>query len=351
MIKIGLAAFGMSGQVFHAPLITDTEGLLLKGAVQRPGKDRKVSLHDHYPEAQAYESYALLLADPDIDVVVVNTPQELHYEQALLALEAGKHVVVEKPATLTYQQITHLYEVVDRVGRSVIVFQNRRWDADFLTLKQVVSSGVLGHVVQYESTFNRWRNYLEVGSWKEVPNEGSGLLYNLGSHLIDQVVHLFGAPATVFGIVKAERKGSQVVDAFQVVLQYADGLTANLRSSYLVAEPVPKFAVHGDLGSFVKYGLDVQEGHLKAGLVPSTQPNWGHEEEANWATLYTEKSVSPVRVAIPSIAGSYQSFYQGLRDHLADGAPAPVDAFAPAMTIKIIEAVMESSATGRVVWV
>lgn len=348
-VRVGLAAYGMSGAVFHAPLINDVDGFQLIGAVERPTtRQRKYNLLTNWPEATRFTSYEELLAS-EVDLVVVNTPQHLHYEQGLQALRAGKHILLEKPATLKASELAHLYELAASSGLSVVIFQNRRWDADYLTLSQIIRSGALGRVVQYDATYNRWRNYIECNTWKEEPSVGSGLLYNLGPHLIDQVLFLFGKPASVFGLLKAERTGGKVVDAFHIILNYANGLTASLRSSYLVKEPVPRYAIHGDKGSFVKYGLDIQEDDLKAGLVPSTKATWGQEPEENWGTLATESSGQDARMIVPSLPGAYQKFYRGLYDHLTNDAPPPVDFETPLVTMQVIEAVMESSATGRLI--
>lgn len=343
---VAFTAFGMSGRVFHGPLVSAEPGLRLVGAAERS----KHQLNQYYPEAKRYSSLTELLADDAVHLVVVNTPQALHYDQCKQALSAGKHVVVEKPAALTLAQCKDLMALADAKGLVFQVFQNRRWDADFLTIQRLMNLGKLEGLTYFESTFNRFRPVVDHSSWKEQPEEGSGLLYNLGPHLIDQALVLFGRPVSVWAHLETERKGAKVIDYFHLVLRYPTGLTTHLRSSYHVAGPIPRFTLHGSFGSYIKYGLDVQEAQLNQGLLPGDAA-WGWEPESANGTLYPAdaagKLLEPLK--IPSLQGDYAMYYRGLCDRLCGKATAGIQDGFPFMAIEIIEAAYQSNNTGQVI--
>lgn len=343
-IGVGFTAYGMSGQVFHSPLVQDTQGLELVAAVERS----KNLLPARFPNAKQYRTLDQLLADDAVQLVVVNTPQAFHFQQAEAALEAGKHVVLEKPAALTYAQCQHLQKLASDKGLLLQVFQNRRWDNDFLTLLHLRDQGALAGLTYYESTFHRWRPDVDHTSWKEQPEEGSGLLYNLGSHLIDQALVLLGMPFKVSARLRAERPGAKVIDSFHVTLYYASGTEAHLKSSYLVAAPEPKFLLRGMFGSYVKYGLDGQEAALKASMLPSQDPAWGADPEQDFGTLYSFQSGTMNKRVVPTLQGRYQDFYAGIVSALNGGTHPVPDDF-PFQTIRIIEAAMLSAARGAMV--
>lgn len=346
-IKTGIASFGMSGQVFHAPFIETNPHFQLCTIVERSKELSK----ERYPDATIVRSIPELLDDEDIELVVINTPDSTHYEYAKMALEAGKHVVVEKPFTTDITQAKELITLSESKSLMLSVYQNRRWDADFLTVKDIINKGLLGRLVEFESTFARYRNYIKPNTWKETGTTGGGLTYNLGSHLIDQAVQLFGMPEAVYANIATLRTGGHVDDYFQINLlrpQLAPELRITLKSSYLMREPEPRFVLHGTLGSYVKHGIDVQEEALLRGEMPN-QPNWGEEDEQNWGILNTEVDGNPLYGRHPSQPGDYNAFYQNIYEHLRLGKPLATDARYVSNVIRIIEAAYNSSREEKVI--
>ena len=262
-IKTGIAAFGMSGKVFHAPLLFNHNGFELKTIVEH-SKDEASQL---YPTVSVIRDVDSLLADEEIELVIVNTPDASHFDLAMKAINAGKNVVVEKPFTQTFEQANELIEAAKQKNVMLSVFQNRRWDADFLTIQKVIEGNLVGRLVEFESHFDRFRNYIKPNTWKEKAETGTGTLYNLGSHLIDQAVVLFGMPDAVNAEIRVLRPGGEVDDCFDVRLSY-NFIKVTLKASYLVREPGPKYLLHGINGSFLKWGLDPQEEALTAGAIP-----------------------------------------------------------------------------------
>jgi len=346
IIQTGLAAFGMSGKVFHGPLLSAHLGFRFKKVVERSTRTA-ASL---YPKVEVVDSYEELLRDDAIELVIVNTPDYLHESMAEQALRAGKHVVVEKPFTFTYQEAQSLMELAAQKGRFLSVFHNRRWDSDFLTVQQVVKNGWLGHLVEYEVHYDRFRNFVEANNWKEGTRPGapgSGILYNLGSHLIDQALVLFSTPQSVTADIRTQRPGGQVPDAYELILDY-DSLKVTLKSGYLVREPGPRYLLHGSEGSFVKYGIDPQEEALKVGGVPGS-PGWGMEPESDWGLLNTGLQGLHFRGKIESLPGNYSRFYEGVYQAIVQGGEPPVKPEEAAAVIRIIGAAMESSREKRTI--
>lgn len=340
MIQVGLTAYGMSGKVFHGPLLEASDKLNLCAVVERT-KNESEKFH---PKAKIYRSLEELLYDSDINWVVINTPHFMHFEQAFAALQAGKNVVIEKPMCLTVKQAEILIAKAKDLNKALTVFQNRRWDSDFLTVEKLVESGKLGTVTLFESRYDRFRNYIEPNTWKEIDGEGSGLLYNLGSHLIDQALKLFGKPETVFSKIRKERIGSQVPDSYLLILSYAN-LEVRLSSSYHIKEEMPRFAVHGSEGSFVKFGLDVQEEALKK-REKILNASWGLEPENLWGIL---NLADGSREKWPSERGDYLAFYNELADYCKGGKSLPVSADEALNVIKVIELAYLSNQEGRVI--
>lgn len=339
-IHTALCAYGMSGSVFHAPLLDAHPGFYMKKILQRTPRGAK----ERYPYIDIVKDVKDILTDPKIELVVVNTPEHTHYELTKKALEAGKHVVVEKAFTPTYSEAEELVTLAQKLGRMLVVFQNRRWDGDFLTVSKVVKENMLGRLVSFESHFDRYRNYIQEGSWKEDEGPGRGVLYNLGTHLIDQALVLFGKPASVTADVRIQRQDGAVPDAFDIWLNYPE-VKVKLSSSYLVRKPGPRFMLHGTLGSFEKYGFDPQEDALKQGAVP-TGANWGNELAENWGNLITDLTGLTVRGQIETLPGVYEAFYTGVYECLRHGAPKPVSDEDMLSVIRIVEAAIESSKKG-----
>ncbi|WP_438034324.1 oxidoreductase [Sorangium sp. So ce204] len=338
-VYVGLVGYGLAGAVFHAPLIRSVPRLRLAAiATRREGQ----VMADHSGVA-VHPTPEVLIAEPGIDLVVIASPNETHFPLARAALEAGKHVVVDKPFTITSAEADELIALAARRGRLLSVFQNRRWDADFRTVRSCIEQGLLGEVASYEAHFDRFRPAIKQG-WREQAAPGSGILYDLGAHLIDQVLVLFGPPRAVTADVLAQRSGARTVDYFHLTLDYGKRRVI-VRSSTLVPEPGPRFAVHGDGGSFLKHGIDGQENALKAGTRPGV-PEWGREDPRWFGTLVT---ASGERRVIESLPGAYEAYYEGIAAAILDGAPPPVRAEEARDVIRVIEAAMKSAAERRTI--
>lgn len=336
-IRTGIASYGMSGSVFHAPFIANHPGFELYAIVQRSSD----SALERYPSVKIMRSYNELLADKTIQLVVVNTPDVTHYEFTKQALQAGKHVIVEKPFVFTVSEGEELIALAKKYERMLCVYQNRRWDGDFMTVKQVINSGVLGRVVEFQSAYQRYRNQIQPGTWKEKADQRVGLTYNLGSHMIDQAVNLFGVPQAVYADIDKLREGTEVDDYYHILLHYPH-VKVNLRASYLIREETPRYYIHGTKGSFIKYGLDPQEEALKIGLSPTT-PRWGMDEEATYGLLSTDLNGLHFRGKIETIPGNYMGFYEDIYQSFKKGCKPQTEASAVLPVIRIIEAAFESS--------
>jgi scyllo-inositol 2-dehydrogenase (NADP+) len=326
-LKVGLIGYGHAGSIFHAPLLRAEPRLELSAVAT----SRKDQVARDLPGVRCVASPAELFADEGIDLIVVASPNETHRELALAALGAGKHVVVDKPLANSSREADELIAAAARAGRTLSVFQNRRWDGDFLTVKNLIAGGAVGPVDYYEARFDRYRPQIKVG-WREEEKAGSGLLYDLGAHLIDQAMNLFGPPDSVTGRVEKQRPGARVDDYFRVELRYGPML-AVLGASMLAPEPGPKFLVRGDVGTFEKFGLDPQEDALKAGRHPGGA-DWGCDRPENYGTLTTKTGARRVE----TLLGAYQDYYAGLAACLLDGAPNPVPAEDARRTLSVLEA-------------
>lgn len=346
-LKTGLAAFGMSGQVFHAPFLSTDPHFELTAITER-SKDLS---REKYPQARIVRSFDELLAVDGLELVVVNTPDCSHYEYARRALEAGKHVIVEKPFTTTVEEGEELAALATERGLTLSVYQNRRWDCDFLTVKEILNKGLLGRLVEFESTFPRYRNFIKPDTWKETGESGGGLTYNLGAHLIDQAVQLFGMPEAVFADISTLRTGGKVDDYFIIHLlksQKAPEVKITVKASYLMCESEPRFVLHGTEGSYVKYGLDPQEEALTKGVLPGAS-HWSEEDKSQWGVLHTERNGDVIRKPYPSLPGNYMAFYENVYRHIRQGEPLQSDARGVIDVIRLIEAALESSRTQSVI--
>ena len=340
-ISVGIASFGMSGKIFHAPLLANNQGFKVVKIVER----NKSEVNDIYPYVESVPNFDDLLNDDRIELVVVNTPDSTHYEYAYKALKADKHVVVEKPFTRTLRQGEELINLADKRNRILSVFQNRRWDGDFLTVKKIVEKELLGRLVEFESNYMRYRNYIQANTWKESAIQGIGLVHNLGSHMIDQAVVLFGMPEAVWADVDKMRSGSEIDDYYHIKLIYPD-IKVTLKASYLVREEGPRYILHGVHGSFLKYGLDPQEEMLMKGYNPS-MPNWGTEPESQWGLLNTEICGMHYRGRIETLAGNYNAFYNNIYNAIRRRGELEVLPEQAIDVLHIIEAAKESSRCGQ----
>jgi scyllo-inositol 2-dehydrogenase (NADP+) len=338
-ITVGLVGYGLGGSVFHAPLIGAIPELRLSTIVT----SRSDRVAQDLPGVRVSATVAELISDPAIDLVVVSSPSPTHFEIARAALRAGKHVVVDKPFATSVREADELIAIAEANNRMVSVFQNRRWDNDFLTVKKCVADGLLGNVYHYEAHFDRFRPQLK-GGWREEPAKGGGLLYDLGSHLIDQALQLFGTPHAVLADIFSQRAGAMAEDYFHLVLDYGHR-RAILHAANVVREPGPHFLVHGDNGSFLKYGLDSQEASLKAGMRPG-DPLYGLDDPANYGQL---TAADGSREVVQTLRGGYQEYYAGIAAHLQRGAPVPVNARDSRDGLAIIEAARRSAVERRTI--
>jgi predicted dehydrogenase len=288
-----------------------------------------------------------ILNDDSISLVVINTPEHTHYDLGKKALLAGKNVIVEKAFTVTSAEAQELIDIARANNRLLSVFQNSRWNGDFLTVQQIIREKLLGQLMQYEAHYDRFRNYIQPGTWKEEARPGTGSLYNLGSHMIDQALVLFGWPQALLADISTERPGGRVSDCFEVILYYGQ-LKVTLKSSYLVREPGPRYMLHGTAGSFIKYGVDPQEAFLKAGGSP-LEEGYGTEPEQQWGKLNTTLNGLHFEGRIATIPGSYLRFYENIYGAITSNEPLWVKPEQALQTIRIIEAALKSHAEKRVI--
>lgn len=336
-VNTALCSFGMSGIVFHAPFIHLHPGFNLYGIWERT----KDVARQKYPEVKIFRSLEELLADDAVELVVVNTPNYTHFDYARQALEAGKHVVIEKPFAATSQQAAELIQLAQQKNVILSVFHNRRNDSDFKTVQQVIQQGWLGEIVEAEIHYDRYKIEPSPKEHKEIPRPGTGLLYDLGPHIIDQALVLFGSPEAVFADVRALRPSSQVDDCFDITLYYSS-LRVKVKSSLIVREPLPSYIIHGREGSFIKSRADVQEATLQSGIEPGIE-GYGTEPDTEQGLLHTEKNGEVIREKIPTLTGNYMDYYNGIYKAIREDQPVPVNAADALTGIKIIEAAYNSS--------
>ena len=342
-IKTALCSFGMSGWVFHAPFIHLHSGFQLYAVWERS----KQLARQKYPDIISYASYEEMLKDPGIELVVVNTPNYTHFDYAKLALLAGKHIIVEKPFTINSSEAKELIVLAEQKEKMISVYQSRRYDSDFKTVRKVVEQNLLGDIVEAEIHYDRYNEALSPKLHKETPGPGTGILYDLGSHLLDQALQLFGFPKAVFADLRIIRPISQVEDYMEVLLFY-NQLRVRIKGTYLAREVVPSYIFHGSKGSFLKSRADVQEVKLQALVSPSV-PDWGIEPEAEKGILHTFKDGRVIRQHISTERGNYMEYYDGVFNALRNHQPVPVLAADALNIIKIIEAAYQSVREKKIV--
>jgi scyllo-inositol 2-dehydrogenase (NADP+) len=336
-IKVGLVGFGISAKVFHAPFITTNPQYQLVSVAERHKEESK----EKYPGVQVVKSFEALLNNPEIDLIVITTPNETHFPYAKAALEAGKHVVLEKPATNTSAEAKQLLAIAQRSGKVLSIYQNRRYVSDFRTIAAILDLQLLGEVHTFEGHYDRFRPEARPQAWREHELPGSGILYDLGPHLLDQVLYLFGLPQTIAADIRQQRSHAKVDDYFDLRLNYGS-LKVILQAGMLVREPGPRYLIHGNKGSFIKSGEDPQEALLRTGAIP-TGDDWGKEADEIYGLLHTEKDGQVIRERYPSHKGNYAQYYQNLYDTIVNKAPIREKAEHGYNTIRLIELAFESS--------
>ena len=342
-IKTAILSFGMSGRLFHAPFIHVLDEFELYAVWERS----KNLAQEKYPGIKTYRTLDELLDDDTVELVIVNTPNYSHYEYVKKALEAGKHVVVEKPFVVESKEGEELVDLAKRKEKVLSVYQNRRFDSDYKTVKKIVEEGWLGEIVEAEFHFDRYKEDISVKPHKEVPGPGTGALYDLGSHIIDQALQLFGQPQAVFGDIRIIRAVSNVDDYFEVLLYYPN-LRVRLHSSYLVREPLPGYILHGSKGSFIKAKTNVQEEALDKGIIPGGE-SWGVEPDSEKGYLHTEKNGEIIQRHIVSEKGNYANYFRGVYRAIRENLTPPVKAEEGLDVIRVINAAFQSSRENRVI--
>jgi scyllo-inositol 2-dehydrogenase (NADP+) len=337
MLRVGLIGFGLAGRYFHAPLIR-AAGMRVRAVVT----SRADAVAEMFPDAVVLDAWEMLLGRADIDLVVIATPNHLHADQAKAALYAGKHVVVDKPLSVTSMEGSAIAELARVNGLRLAVFQNRRWDSDFLTVRKLIREDRLGVINAFHARWDRFRPVV-ADRWRERPEPGAGVLYDLGSHLIDQALCLFGRPDWIQADVFTQRRGGEVEDGFEILMAKGT-LRITLGVGSLVAEGGWRYRVHGSRGSFLKAGLDPQEPQLRAGMAADS-PEFGFEPPDQWGKLILGADGSKQTIA--SERGRWTEFYEGVRDGIERNDAVPVTAGEACATLEIIEAALMSSLSGR----
>lgn len=335
MLNVAIIGFGLSGRYLQAPFFEVNPNFNLKTIVSNSQNPQSF-----FPNVSVARSLEEVLADDSIDLVSICSPSATHFDYAKRTLLAGKNVLVEKPFTATAEEAEELIALSKKQGKILTVFQNRRFDSDFMTVQKVIEGGFLGEIVNFEIHFNRFKPVLNPKKWKEVVAPANGIIYDLGSHIIDQVITLFGVPQSVWGQTFTQREQSEIDDAFDIRMDYGK-LKITLKSSLLVREDSPRYIVYGTKGSFVKYGIDVQEDHLKAGMLP-TDTYFGVEPTINSGILNTEFNGLAFRGNVETLQGNWALLFQNLHDVIVDGNELFIKPEEVLEQIKIIERVKKS---------
>jgi scyllo-inositol 2-dehydrogenase (NADP+) len=341
-IRVGLIGYGFSGAIFHAPFINRVDGLKLS----KISTSNAWKVYRDFPETEVVPDSDALIRDPDLDLLVISSPNTTHFPLAAQALSAGKHVVVEKPFVNDSREGQELIRLAKEHGRMLSVYHNRRWDGDFLTVRKWMDSGILGDIHTFESHFDRYVPSVST-NWRDVDQPGSGMLFDLGAHLIDQALLLFGTPVSVYADLANQRKSSSTTDYFHLLLNY-EKTKVILHSSMLMNKQGPRFQLHGTLGSYVKYGMDPQEAMLLRGMKPG-DAGWGREEPEHYGAYSTVSGGLNLSGVVETVAGGYERYYEGIVEALNNGLPAPVSAEDALRVIKIMETAVQSNAEQRAI--
>ncbi|MFI9200109.1 Gfo/Idh/MocA family oxidoreductase [Streptomyces sp. NPDC053048] len=354
-LRVGLIGYGLAGSVFHAPLIAATEALALDTVVTANPERQRQALAEHPHVRTADTPDALFDRAGELDLIVIASPNRTHVPLARTALEAGLPVVVDKPLAATAAEARSLAGLADSRGLLLSAFQNRRWDNDFRTVAKLISDGTLGRVQRFESRFERWRPHPK-GGWRESgdPAEVGGILYDLGSHLVDQALALFGPATAVYAEADVRRPGAEADDDTFIALTHANGVRSHLWMSATASQLGPRFRVLGSTAGYVKYGLDPQEAALREGLRPGgaggADGAWGVEPESSWGRLGAgESPLTGGGEPVPTLPGDYPAYYAAVARALRTGGRPPVTAAEAAKTLHVLEAAKTSAAEGRTI--
>lgn len=347
LIKVGLCAFGMSGKVFHAPFLKEHPGFSLAAIVERNREESKAK----YPEAKIYTSVEEMLECEDLQIVVINTPVQTHFEYTKKALEAGKNVIVEKPFTVNSEEAETLVKLAKKKNLFLSVYQNRRFDRDYLQVQKVIKEGKLGNIKEVEIRFDRFRTEASGKKHKEDPKKaGSGTLHDLGAHLIDQATQLFGFPEKIFADVFSMKGPEFSNDYFEILLYYKNEMRVRLKSSVYAKEANSAYIIHGEKGSFLQERSDAQESELVANAIPTYGKNWMKPlKKPDGILNILEEKNSWKRTQTTSEPGNYMNYYQEIYEHFVFGKTLPSTGFEVIQNMKIIDAALESSEKGRIV--
>lgn len=346
IIRTGIIGYGLSGRVFHAPFIDVVEGFELT-KISTSNAERIKQVEERYPITAIVPDGNGIINDPEIDLVIVTSPNTDHFRWAREALLAGKHVVVEKPFTVSLSEADELIALANRQNKILTVYHNRRFTSDTKTVKKLLESGLLGDVCEYETHFDRFRSEPRSAAWREDSLPGSGIFYDLGSHLIDQALWFFGIPQAVTAEINAQRSWAKTDDHFDVRLHYPS-FTATLKSGMLCRIPGPTYMIHGTNGSFVKYGLDVQEATIDGGAIPQGK-NWGREPNDIWGTINAEYKGVKIEGKVESEQGDYREYFVNLREAIWGNTEIAVKPEEARNVIRIIELAFESSKEKRTI--
>jgi scyllo-inositol 2-dehydrogenase (NADP+) len=337
IMKTGVVGYGIAAQFMHLPFLVTNPEYQLLAILQRRGDEAR----EKYPSVKIVRSLDEMLADESLELVVITTPNDTHFDYAWRSLNAGKHVVLEKPFTITSSDAKKLIAQAEKKERILSVYQNRRYVSDFLTIRQLLNEKALGEPVEFEAHYDRYRPERRPNAWREQNTPGGGILYDLGAHLIDQAFCLFGLPRHVTADIRIQRPDARATDYFELWLDY-DFTKIILKASMLVREPGPRYAIHGMHGSFIKYGEDPQEALLRKGILPVT-PDWGMESEENFGLMHTEINGVIIKEKYPSLPGDYGGFYHDLYNTIRNGESLKVKPEHGFNTIRLIELATESS--------
>lgn len=347
LVKVGLCAFGMSGKVFHAPFLKQHPGFFLSAIVERSKEESKLQ----YPDAVIYHSVEEMLQNADVDLVVVNTPVQTHFEYTKMVLEAGKNVIVEKPFTVNVEEAEELVRIAESKNLFISVYQNRRFDRDYLQVQKIISEGKLGAIKEVEIRFDRFRTEPSAKEHKENPElNGSGAVHDLGSHLVDQATQLFGFPEKTFADIFSMKGQNYANDYFEILLYYKNDVRVRLKSSAFTKEDHFAYKIHGDKGSFLQERSDNQENELVAGAIPFYGKDWVKPlAESDGILNYSDENSGSKRVTTLSEQGNYMNYYQQIYEHIVFGYALPSLGSEVVQNMKIIEAAIESSKKGKVI--